>query len=56
VTPPLTECEQREAKSWYAKAHAGKLNNFPGIDSSYEVPLPPDEHLLTHAALTNQLA
>jgi bifunctional enzyme CysN/CysC len=56
VDTPLEDCERRDAKGLYAKARAGKLSNFTGIDSPYEVPLSPDEHLLTHNARSDQLA
>ena len=40
VDTPLAEAEKRDAKGLYAKARAGELKNFTGIDSPYE---PPDE-------------
>lgn len=38
----LEECEKRDVKGMYAKARAGKLPNFTGIDQPYEEPLDPD--------------
>ena len=38
VDCPLAEAEKRDAKGLYAKARAGELKNFTGIDSPYEVP------------------
>ena len=38
VDTPLAEAEQRDAKGLYAKARAGELANFTGIDSPYEAP------------------
>ena len=38
VDTPLAEAEKRDAKGLYAKARAGELKNFTGIDSPYEVP------------------
>ncbi|HEY6661748.1 MAG TPA: adenylyl-sulfate kinase, partial [Sphingomicrobium sp.] len=38
VDTPLAEAENRDAKGLYAKARAGELTNFTGIDSPYEVP------------------
>ena len=35
---PLEVCELRDAKRPYAKARAGELNNFTGVDSVYEQP------------------
>jgi len=42
VDTPLAVAEQRDTKGLYAKARAGKLANFTGIDSPYEPPLAPD--------------
>lgn len=38
VDTPLEVCEQRDIKGLYAKARAGEIKNFTGIDSAYEVP------------------
>ena len=38
VETPLAVCEQRDIKGLYAKARAGEIPNFTGIDSPYEVP------------------
>jgi bifunctional enzyme CysN/CysC len=35
---PLDECERRDVKGLYARARAGELPGFTGIDSEYEVP------------------
>ena len=42
VDTPLEVAEERDVKGLYAKARAGKLKNFTGIDSPYEPPLSPD--------------
>lgn len=42
VATPLLECERRDVKGLYARARAGELRNFTGIDMPYEVPLSPD--------------
>ena len=42
VSTPLAECERRDVKGLYAKARAGALKDFTGVDMSYEVPLAPD--------------
>lgn len=39
--PPLAECERRDVKGLYAKARAGALKDFTGVDMSYDVPLMP---------------
>ncbi|PNS09229.1 adenylyl-sulfate kinase [Solilutibacter silvestris] len=38
VDTPLAVAESRDPKGLYAKARAGKLPNFTGIDSPYEAP------------------
>ena len=38
VDTPLEICEQRDVKGLYAKARAGQIPNFTGIDSPYETP------------------
>ncbi|MBW8824360.1 MAG: adenylyl-sulfate kinase [Xanthomonadales bacterium] len=38
VDTPLAVAESRDSKGLYAKARAGKLPNFTGIDSPYEAP------------------
>jgi sulfate adenylyltransferase len=38
VSTPLEVCEQRDTKGLYAKARAGQLSGFTGIDDPYEPP------------------
>jgi adenylyl-sulfate kinase len=38
VCTPLDVCEQRDVKGLYAKVRSGKLAEFTGISSPYEVP------------------
>ena len=38
VNTPLSDAEKRDPKGLYAKARAGEIKNFTGIDSPYEVP------------------
>ena len=45
VDTPLAECERRDVKGLYAKARAGSLKNFTGIDSAYEPPAAAEIHL-----------
>lgn len=47
VDTPIEICEQRDVKGLYAKARAGKIANFTGIDSPFERPENPDAHILT---------
>ena len=42
VDTPLAEAERRDVKGLYAKARAGELPNFTGIDSPYEPPANPE--------------
>ncbi len=35
-------CEQRDVKGFYKKARAGKISDFTGISSPYEIPEAPD--------------
>jgi bifunctional enzyme CysN/CysC len=42
VEVPLAECIRRDPKGLYAKALAGGITNFTGIDSPYEAPQAPD--------------
>ncbi|QOW21659.1 sulfate adenylyltransferase subunit CysN [Novilysobacter avium] len=42
VDTPLAAAEKLDPKGLYAKARAGELRNFTGIDSPYEVPENPD--------------
>lgn len=38
VDTPLAVAESRDVKGLYAKARAGEIRNFTGIDSPYERP------------------
>jgi bifunctional enzyme CysN/CysC len=42
VATPLEVAEQRDVKGLYAKARAGEIRNFTGIDSPYEAPENPE--------------
>ena len=41
VDTPIDECVRRDPKGLYAKAKAGKIKNFTGIDAPYEPPESP---------------
>ena len=56
VETPLAECEQRDPKGLYAKARAGQISNFTGIDSPYERPTAPELHLHAEGQRAEQLA
>lgn len=47
VDTPLAVCEQRDPKGLYAKARAGEISGFTGIDDPYEEPLAPELRLDT---------
>jgi sulfate adenylyltransferase len=47
VATPIEVCEQRDRKGLYAKARAGILKGFTGIDDPYEVPENPEMRLDT---------
>jgi bifunctional enzyme CysN/CysC len=55
VDTPLDVCIARDPKGLYAKALAGQLVNFTGIDSPYEKPDRPDIRLDTTAASVDEL-
>ncbi|MFM7576360.1 MAG: adenylyl-sulfate kinase, partial [Microcystaceae cyanobacterium] len=42
VNAPLNVCEGRDVKGLYAKARAGEIKGFTGIDDPYEPPLNPE--------------
>lgn len=42
VDTPLAVCEERDPKGMYAKARAGEITGFTGIDDPYEAPFTPD--------------
>ena len=56
VDTPLAICEQRDPKGLYAKARAGGIRNFTGIDSPYERPEMPEIHLETAGLAPEVLA
>jgi bifunctional enzyme CysN/CysC len=47
VDTPFAECARRDPKGLYAKALAGTIRNFTGVDSPYEPPEKPDIRLKT---------
>jgi bifunctional enzyme CysN/CysC len=56
VDTPLAVCEARDPKHLYAKARAGAIINFTGIDAPYEAPPAPDLTLSTVGASPETLA
>lgn len=47
VSTPITECEKRDRKGMYAKARAGLIKGFTGVDDPYEVPAAPEVNINT---------
>ncbi|KQO09288.1 sulfate adenylyltransferase subunit CysN [Sphingomonas sp. Leaf242] len=56
IDTPLAEAERRDVKGLYAKARAGKLANFTGIDSPYEAPANPEIRIDTTGMTPDQAA
>ena len=56
VDVPLAVAEERDPKGLYAKARAGDLANFTGIDSPYEAPDNPDLVIDTSSLTVEQAA
>jgi bifunctional enzyme CysN/CysC len=56
VDTPLEDCMQRDPKGLYAKAKAGKLKNFTGVDAPYEAPTDPEIQLQTRGYSADELA
>jgi bifunctional enzyme CysN/CysC len=56
VDTPIGECIRRDPKGLYAKAQAGAIPNFTGIDSAYEPPENPEIRLETIGADPDLLA
>ncbi|MFK8030916.1 MAG: bifunctional sulfate adenylyltransferase/adenylylsulfate kinase [Gammaproteobacteria bacterium] len=55
VATPIEVCEERDRKGLYAKARAGLIKGFTGIDDPYDVPENP-ELVIDTAKLTPDLA
>ena len=56
IDTSLAVAESRDVKGLYAKARAGKIPNFTGIDSPYEVPEAPELRLDTQEKTPEALA
>ncbi|RVQ30268.1 sulfate adenylyltransferase subunit CysN [Sinorhizobium meliloti] len=56
VDTPLEVCEARDPKGLYAKARAGQITNFTGVDSPFEVPQDPDITLRGAVASSEEMA
>ncbi len=47
INAPLEVCEARDVKGLYAKARAGEIKGFTGIDQPYEAPESPELEIRT---------
>jgi bifunctional enzyme CysN/CysC len=47
VDTSVDECARRDPKGLYARARAGEMKGFTGVDSPYEPPLEPELHIPT---------
>lgn len=56
VATPIEECERRDRKGLYAKARAGLLKGFTGIDDPYEAPEKPELKLDTSEITPDECA
>ncbi|QQN74443.1 sulfate adenylyltransferase subunit CysN [Croceicoccus sp. YJ47] len=56
IDTPLSVAEERDVKGLYAKARAGTLKNFTGIDSPYEAPENPEIRIDTTALSPEEVA
>jgi bifunctional enzyme CysN/CysC len=56
IDTTLAEAEKRDVKGLYAKARAGEIKNFTGIDSPYETPERADMVLQTTQRSAEDLA
>jgi sulfate adenylyltransferase len=56
VATPVELCEKRDRKGLYAKARAGLLANFTGVNDPYEVPIEPDLRINTAEYTPDQSA
>ena len=56
IDTPLDICEERDVKGLYAKARAGEIANFTGIDSPYEAPEAPELRVNTSEMTAEEAA
>ncbi|MGQ0836204.1 MAG: sulfate adenylyltransferase subunit CysN [Gammaproteobacteria bacterium] len=56
VDAPLEECARRDPKGLYARARAGEITNFTGVDSPYEAPENAELVLPTHTLSAEECA
>lgn len=56
VDCPASECERRDAKGMYARARAGEIAAFTGVDDPYEAPATPEIRVQTIGTAPEQSA
>jgi sulfate adenylyltransferase len=56
VSTPLEVCEKRDRKGMYAKARAGLIQDFTGVDAPYETPRSPEVRIDTTAITPDEAA
>ncbi|MBT4087547.1 MAG: bifunctional sulfate adenylyltransferase/adenylylsulfate kinase [Deltaproteobacteria bacterium] len=56
VSTPISECEKRDRKGMYAKARAGLLKGFTGVDDPYEAPANPELRIDTTSIIPDEAA
>ncbi|MDM8539208.1 bifunctional sulfate adenylyltransferase/adenylylsulfate kinase, partial [Desulfobacterales bacterium HSG17] len=54
VSTPIEECEKRDRKGMYAKARAGLIKGFTGVDDPYEIPESPELRIDTSSLTPNE--
>jgi sulfate adenylyltransferase len=56
IATPIDTCAKRDRKGLYAKARAGLLPNFTGVNDPYEIPTAPDVRINTEEYTPDQAA
>jgi sulfate adenylyltransferase len=56
VSTPIEVCEERDRKGMYAKARAGLIKGFTGVDDPYEIPESPEVRINTSDLSPNEAA
>jgi sulfate adenylyltransferase len=56
VSTPIEICEKRDRKGMYAKARAGLIKGFTGVDDPYEIPASPEVNINTTDITPNEAA
>ncbi len=56
VSTPLEVCEKRDRKGMYAKARAGLIKGFTGVDDPYEIPESPEVKIDTTHLIPDEAA